>query len=81
MFTDKTLVTKERSVESEEELKKKETKLLAKDNVRTFSEKNAGWIYEIAQGQADNMTKEVDDLLEDIEDKTNIEESDEEDSA
>jgi len=81
MFTDKTLVTKERGVESEEELKKKEAKLLAKDSVRTFSEKHAGWIYEIAQGQADNMTREVDDLLEDIEEKEDVEESDEEDSA
>lgn len=81
MFTDKTLVTKERGVESEEELKKKEAKLLAKDSTRTFSEKHAGWIYEIAQGQADNMTKKLDDLLDDIEAEKDSEESDEENSA
>jgi hypothetical protein len=81
MFADKTLVTKERGVESEEELKKKEAKLLAKDSARTFSEKHAGWIYQIAQGQADNMTKKLDDLLEDIKDKENAEESDETNEA
>jgi hypothetical protein len=78
MFTDKTLVTKERGVESEEELKKKEAKLLAKDSTRTFSEKHAGWIYEIQQDKGNSMTKKLDDLLED---KNDIEESDEENSA
>lgn len=67
MFTDQTLVTKEREVESEEELKKKETILLARDSARKFSEKHAAWIYQIPQYNAGNITKKLDDLLEDIE--------------
>jgi hypothetical protein len=81
MFTDKTLVTKERGVESEEELKKKEAKLLAKDSARTFSEKHAGWIYQIQQDKGNSMTKKLDDLLDDVESEKDSEESDKEDSA
>ncbi len=78
MYTDKTLVTKKPGVESEEELKKKEAKLLARDNAKKFSEKHSGWIYQIPQDKASSMTKKLDDLLED---KNDTEESDEEDSA
>ena len=66
-YTDKTLVTKETGVESEEELKKKEAKLLAKDGARTFAEKHKGWIYEVGQYKVDGMTKKLDDMIEDIE--------------
>ena len=69
MFTDKTAVTKERSVESEEELKKKEAKLVGRDNAKSFSKKHAGWIYEINKIQADNMTKALMDILEDVREK------------
>jgi len=79
MFTDQTLVTKEREVESEEELKKKETILLARDSARKFSEKHAGWIYQVPQYNAGNITKKLDDLLEDIEaDNDQPEESEDE---
>jgi hypothetical protein len=81
MFTDQTLVTKKDSVESEEELKKKEAILLARDSARTFSEKHVGWIYQIPKSKADSITKKLEDLLEDIKDKETTEESDEDDEA
>jgi hypothetical protein len=74
MYTDKTLVTKDREVESEEELKKKEAKLLARDNAKKFSEKHSGWIYQIQQDKANSMTKKLDDLLQDIEESTESDE-------
>ena len=71
-FTDKTPVEKASidqggEVESEEELKKKEAKLLARDNATQFTTKHHGWIYEIAEWKAKNMTKELADLIEDEE--------------
>lgn len=66
MFTDKTAVTKARGVESEEELKKKEAKLVAMENAKSFSKLHAGWIYEINKTQSDNMTKELSDIIQDV---------------
>jgi hypothetical protein len=66
-FTDQTPVKKEQAVESEEELKAKEAKLLAKDSVDEFVKKHTGWIYEIPAYKADSLTKKVSDLLEDVE--------------
>lgn len=71
-FTDKTPVEKVSvdqggEVESEEELKKKEAKLLARDNAVKFTTKHQGWVYEIAEWTAKNMTKELADLIEDEE--------------
>lgn len=71
-FTDKTPVEKASiqqggEVESEEELKKKEAKLLARDNAAKFTTTHNGWIYEIPEWKAKNLTKELDDLLEDEE--------------
>jgi hypothetical protein len=54
-------------VESEEVLKEKEAKLLALDNVRVFSTKHQGWIYEIAEWKAKDMTMELSELIEDQE--------------
>jgi len=66
-FTDKTPVTKKKGeVESDEELKKKEAKLLARDNAEDFEKTHAGWLYEIPKYRAENMTKKLADLLEDI---------------
>jgi hypothetical protein len=78
-FTDKTPVEKASidqggEVESEEELKKKEAKLLARDNAAEFTAKHNGWLYEIAEWKAKNLTKKLEDLLED-------EEKSEEDAA
>ena len=71
-FTDKTPVEKASidqggEVESEEELKKKEAKLLARDNATKFTTKHQGWAYEIAEWTAKNLTKELAALIEDEE--------------
>ncbi len=66
-FTDNTPVTKEKGVESEEELKKKESKLLAMEDAKRFSERHSGWIYEISENVAQNLVKERSELLEDEE--------------
>jgi len=71
-FTDKTPVEKASidqggEVESEEELKKKEAKLLARDNAVKFTTKHNGWVYEIAEWKAKNLTKELAELIEDEE--------------
>ena len=64
-FTDKTEVTMNTNVvDSEDELKAKEAKLLAKEAARDFAKKHTGWIYEIPAFQAENLTKKLSDLLE-----------------
>jgi hypothetical protein len=68
-FTDKTPVEKASvdqggQVESEEELKKKEAKLLARDNATKFTANHQGWVYEIADWKAKNLTKELAALIE-----------------
>jgi len=67
-FTDSTLVT-EREIRdaNEAELKQKEAKLLARDRAKKFSAKHQGWIYEIADWNAKNLTKKLSDLIEDEE--------------
>jgi len=66
-FMDKApVVMKGDQVESEEQLKQKEAKLLARDKAKEFTAKHAGWVYEIAEWKAKNMTKELSDLVEDI---------------
>jgi hypothetical protein len=64
-FTDTTPVTVKQEGESEEELKKKEAKLLARDKAKKFTAEHQGWIYEIADWKAQNLTKELSVLLED----------------
>lgn len=59
--------TEIRKDESEEELKAKEAKLLADDKAREFTAKHQGWVYEIADWKAKNLTKELSDLIEDEE--------------
>ncbi|KPK44228.1 MAG: hypothetical protein AMJ65_03625 [Phycisphaerae bacterium SG8_4] len=66
-FTDTTPVTKGSDVESEEELKAKEAKLLARDEANSFTAKHKAWVYEIPSYKANNLTKELADLLEDAE--------------
>jgi hypothetical protein len=51
--------------ESEEQLKEKEAKLLDWEKTKVFSERHQGWIYEIPNYKAKNLTKELSDLLED----------------
>ncbi len=52
--------------DSDEELKKKEAQLLARDAVDKFNAKCKGWIFELPKWKADNLTKPLDDILEDI---------------
>ncbi|MCK4293959.1 MAG: DUF4340 domain-containing protein [Planctomycetes bacterium] len=59
--------TKEKKLESEEELKKKEALLLADDKAQQFAARHEGWIYEIADWKAKNLTKKLSDLLEEEE--------------
>ncbi len=64
-FTDKTPVTKEEGiVESEGELKKKETKLLARDKAEEFSSRHNNWVYEISESDAGNLLKKLSELFE-----------------
>ena len=66
VFTDQSQITiNPNQKDSEEELKKKETVLLARDAIKAFAGKHQGWIYELASWQADKLTKSRDDLLED----------------
>ncbi|MHC4770480.1 MAG: DUF4340 domain-containing protein [Planctomycetota bacterium] len=58
--------TKEQGVESEEQLKEKETILLAIDAVNQFKQKHDGWVYQIADPAAGNLMKPLSELLEDM---------------
>jgi hypothetical protein len=64
-FTDTTPVVKGSDVETPEELKAKETKLLARDNAAKFTADHQAWVFEIADWTAKNLTKEMADLIED----------------
>ena len=64
-FTDPQPVMKERAVETEDELKKKEAKLLARDRAEDFSKKHTGWLYQIPEYKAKILTKDLSELLED----------------
>lgn len=64
-YTDKTPITKGSDVETPEELKAKEAKLLARDNAQKFTANHQGWVYEISDWKAKNLTKEFADLIED----------------
>ncbi|GJQ59369.1 MAG: DUF4340 domain-containing protein [Candidatus Scalindua sp. AMX11] len=66
-FTDNTPVTKEKGVESEEELKKKEAKLLAMEEAKSFAERHRGWVYEVPENIANNLTIKLSALLVDEE--------------
>jgi hypothetical protein len=58
--------TKEQGVESEEQLKEKETILLAIDAVNQFKQKHDGWVYQIGGPGAENLMKPLSELLEDM---------------
>jgi hypothetical protein len=64
---DKTpIVITEGQDEPQEELKKKEAKLKARDTAKDFSKRHNGWVYQIPVYKAENMTKPLAELLEDI---------------
>lgn len=61
-FTDTTpIVMKENEVQSEEQLKKNEAKLLARDRAKDFTINHQGWVYEIADWKAKFLTKPLSD--------------------
>jgi hypothetical protein len=51
--------------ESEEELKKKEAKLLAMDAAKEFARRHKGWVYVISSYKAGDLTKPLEDMVED----------------
>jgi hypothetical protein len=63
-FGDKSEVLKKNTVESEEALKAKEAKLLARDKAEAFAKKTQGWIYEIPEWKAKNLKINFADLIE-----------------
>lgn len=66
-FLDKTPVEKTvGQMESDEELKKKEAKLLAIDAVKAFNAVHKDWVYQIPSYQAENLTKPLSALVEDV---------------
>lgn len=73
-FTDKTPVVKGEGVESEEELRKKESKLLALEKTEKFQTTHNGWVYEIDEYSAKNLYKELSGLIEDDDEKEDSEE-------
>jgi hypothetical protein len=50
--------------ETEDDLRKKEAKLLAQDAVQTFAQRHQGWVYVISSFKAEDLTKPLDNLLE-----------------
>jgi len=64
-YTGDKKVMKGAGVESEEELKKKEAKLLAMDKAEKFSVKHFGWIYKTTSYKSKNVIKPLSELLED----------------
>ena len=64
-FTDTTPVVKGSDVETPEELKAKEAKLLARDKAAKFTADHQAWVFEIAGWTAKSLTKELADLVED----------------
>lgn len=66
-YLDKTPVEKTvGDVETDEELKKKETKLLAIDVVKDFNAQHEDWVYQIPSYKAGQLIKPLSELLEDI---------------
>lgn len=70
-----TLPRKGRNVESPEELEKKEALYLANDSITKFANMTRGWTYEISKEAAENLTKQITDLLVEPEEPETEEES------
>jgi hypothetical protein len=64
-FTDTAPVVKEKGQESQEQLKAKEAKLMARDAAVRFGKKTSGWVYVIPDYNATNLMKDVKSLVED----------------
>lgn len=67
-YLDKTpVMMKPNQKDSQEELKKKEAKLLGQENAQKFTLRHKGWVYEIADWKAKSLTKKQSELFEDKE--------------
>jgi hypothetical protein len=78
-YTDPTPVTKKlNEVESEEQLKEKEAKLLADEKAQKFTLRHKGWVYEIPDWKAKYLTKSRSELLEDVEEESEDQPAEEE---
>ena len=67
-FMDKTpVLIKPTQKDSQDELKKKESKLLAQERAQKFTLQHKGWTYEIADWKAKYLTQKQSELLEDKE--------------
>lgn len=56
-----------REFATQEELKDKEAKYLAREKAVKFSNKHTGWVYEISEESAKNLTKPLEELFEEPE--------------
>jgi hypothetical protein len=63
-YVGETQIVKEKRIESEQELKDKEAKFLAHDRAADFAVKHQGWLYEISEQKAKNLTRKLAELLE-----------------
>ena len=69
-YTDKTPVTiQPNKVDSPEELKAKEARLLAQEGAQKFTLRHKGWVYEIPDWKAKYLTMNVSDLFEEEEEE------------
>jgi len=66
-YVGETEIVKEKRKESKEELKNKEAKLLAHDRAFNFTNKHYGWLYEIPEWKAKNLTRKLAELFEEEE--------------
>jgi hypothetical protein len=65
VFSDATSVKPAEPNESQEEIKKKNAKLLAWEHANIFINTHKGWIYKIPEQLAGRLTKELSELIED----------------
>lgn len=63
-YIGETQVVKEKRKESKEELRDKEAKFLAYNKAVDFTKRHQGWLYEIAEWKAKNLTRKFAELLE-----------------
>jgi hypothetical protein len=59
----------ERGKKTKEELKDKEAKFLARDKAVSYSKRHQGWVYEIPEYKAKDLTRELAELLEEEKDE------------
>ncbi|MHC4387252.1 MAG: DUF4340 domain-containing protein [Planctomycetota bacterium] len=80
-YVGETEIVVEKGKKSKEELKDKEAKFLAHDRANDFKNKHEGWLYELPEWKAANLTKGLPELLEDEKQEGEEEGADESPSA